>query len=104
MMQDDDRKFLEFWEPRREKRGTLRYQILYGLPLGLLVSLPILINFLMGRFWYKRADAVGSSQFNPLVLVVAVLVISVFFGLIYKKFQWERNEDRYRELMSRKRD
>jgi len=99
-MRDDE--FLEFWAANRDRRGSLRYQVLFGLPLGVLVSLPILVNFLMGRFWYKRADAVGATQFNPMVLVLAVVIISIFVGFFYKKFQWERNEDRYQELRHRR--
>jgi cytochrome bd-type quinol oxidase subunit 1 len=102
MLTEEEKKFVVFWEQNRDQRATLRYQLLLGLPLGVLVSLPLLVNFLFGRFWYKRADAVGSSQFNPLVLVFAVLLISVFVAVFYKKFQWERNEQRYLELTRRK--
>jgi hypothetical protein len=94
--------FIKFWEANREKQSTLKYRLMFGLPLGLLVSLPILVNFLLGRFWYKRADAVGTSQFNPLVLVFAVVLIAVFVAVFYKQFQWERNEQRYLELTRRK--
>lgn len=99
---EQEQQFLEWWAQHREKRGQLRYQLLFGLPLGILVSLPILVNFLFGRFWYKRADAVGISQFNPWVLIIAVLIISVFTGFLYKRLQWERYEDRYLELTRRK--
>jgi hypothetical protein len=102
MLTEEDKTFIVFWEKNRDKHATLQYQFLFGLPIGILVSLPILINFLFGRFWYKRADAVGSSQFNSLVLVFAVLLISVFVAIFYKKFQWDRNEQRYLELTRRK--
>jgi hypothetical protein len=102
MLTKEELDFVKYWEANREKQSTLKYQLMFGLPLGILVSLPILINFLMARFWYRRADAVGTSQFNPLVLVFAVLIIAVFVGIFYKKFQWERNEQRYLELTRRK--
>ncbi len=102
MLTEEEQKFVEFWKENREKRATLKYQLLFGLPLGVLVSLPLLINFIAGRFWYKRADAVGSSQFNPLVLVFAVLLIAIFVAIFYKKFQWEKNEQHYLELTRRK--
>jgi cation transporter-like permease len=101
MLTEEEARFVKYWEANREKQGTLKYQFLYGLPLGILVSLPILINFLFARFWYKRADAVGTSQFNSLVLVFAVLVIAVFVAVFYKKFQWEQREQRYLELIRR---
>jgi hypothetical protein len=102
MYTEEEIRFIKFWEANREKQSTLKYRLMFGLPLGILVSLPILVNFLMGRFWYKRADAVGTSQFNPLVLVFGVVLIAVFVAVFYKQFQWERNEQRYLELTRRK--
>jgi amino acid permease len=102
MHTEEEIRFIKFWEANREKQSTLKYRLMFGLPLGILVSLPILVNFLMGRFWYKRADAVGTSQFNPLVLVFGVVLIAVFVAVFYKQFQWERNEQRYMELTRRK--
>lgn len=102
MLTEEEARFIKYWEENRERQSTLKYQLLFGLPLGILVSLPILINFLMARFWYKRADAVGTSQFNSLVLVFAVLIIAVFVAVFYKRFQWERYEQRYLELTRRK--
>jgi uncharacterized membrane protein len=77
-------------------------QLLFGLPYGILFSIPILVNFLLGRFWYKRADAVGLSQFNPIVLVFAVLLISIFIAVLNRKFRWEKLENQYLELKARK--
>ncbi|MBM3444589.1 MAG: hypothetical protein FJX83_06325 [Bacteroidetes bacterium] len=98
---EDELKFMAYWEENRERQGQLSYQLLFGLPYGLLFSLPIVANFLLGRFWYKRADAVGLSQFNPLVLVLAVLLISVFVAYVNRKFRWERYEQKYLELRAR---
>jgi hypothetical protein len=102
MLTDEENRFISYWKANREKQSTLKYRLMFGLPLGILVSLPILVNFLIGRFWYKRADAVGTSQFNPMVLVVGVLLIAVFVAVFYKQFQWERNEQRYLELTRRR--
>lgn len=99
---DDEKKFIEYWEQNRERQASLSYQLLFGLPFGFLFSIPILINFLLGRFWYKRADAVGRSQFNPIVLVLAILIISIFIALLNRKFRWEKLEQQYLELQARK--
>jgi hypothetical protein len=99
---DDEKKFIEYWEQNRERQASLSYQLLFGLPFGFLFSIPILINFLFGRFWYKRADAVGMSQFNPIVLVLAILIISIFIALLNRKFRWEKLEQQYLELQARK--
>ena len=99
---DDEQKFLDYWEENRERQAKLSYQLMVGLPFGFLFSLPVIINFFLGKFWYKRADAVGISQFNPVVLILAVFIIAVFVAIISRKFRWERLEQQYREIKRKK--
>jgi hypothetical protein len=98
---EDEKKFIDYWEKNRAYQATITYQLLFGLPIGFLFSLPILVNFLLGKFWYKRADAVGLSQFNPIVLVLAILIIAVFIAIVNRKFRWEKLEQQYLELLAR---
>ena len=98
---EDERKFLLYWEMQRLKDKRLTNQLMFGLPIGILFSIPILINFFMGKFWYKRADAVGISQFSPTILVIAVLLITVFVALLNRRFRWERLEQQYLELKAK---
>lgn len=99
----DERRFMEWWERDRHKYERRSRQLWLGLPAGAAFSIPILLNFLAGRFWYRRADAVGTSQFNPIVLVVAVALIGGFMGYITRRFKWEQHEARYRELSEKQR-
>ncbi len=99
---EDEIKFIEYWKENRDYQATIKYQLLFGLPIGLLFSLPIVVNFLLGRLWYKRADAVGLSQFNPAVLIIAVMVISIFIAIVNRRFRWEKLEQQYLELLARK--
>lgn len=98
----DELKFMEYWEANRQKERRLLYQLTLGLPLGILFGTPIIVNFLLGRFWYKRADAVGLGQFNPIVLIIAVLLIAVFIALLSRRFRWEKLENQYISLKKRK--
>jgi hypothetical protein len=98
---EEERKFLVYWEQQRLKDKRLTNQLMFGLPIGILFSIPILVNFFMGKFWYKRADAVGVSQFSPTVLIIAVLLITVFVALLNRRFRWERLEQQYLELKSK---
>ena len=68
---------------------------------GVIFAVPILVNFLLGRFWYKRADAVGLSQFSPTVLILAVALISIFVAVLNRKFRWEKLENQYLSLKNR---
>ncbi len=97
----DETKFMEYWEQNRQKQKKRLNQLMLGLPLGILFAMPIIINFLLGRFWYKRADAVGLSQFSPTVLIVAALLIAAFTALLNRQFRWEKLEQQYLELKAR---
>jgi len=98
---EEERKFLVYWEAQRDKERKLTNQLMFGLPIGILFSVPLLVNFFLGKFWYKRADAVGISQFSPTVLVVAVLLITVFVALLNRKFRWEKLEQQYLEIRAK---
>lgn len=72
-----------------------------GLPMGVLFGALIFINFFSG--WYRRADMVINSQGSLIpVLLVAILSIVVFVAIFSVRHKWEMNEQRYRELLSKK--
>jgi len=98
---EEERKFIAYWEVQRLKERKLTYQLMFVLPVVILFSVPLIINFLMAKFWYKRADAVGMSQFSPTVLVIAVLLITVFIALLNRRFRWEKFEQQYLEIKAR---
>ncbi len=96
MLSEEEKAFMVYWERNRERQKKTFYQLLVGLPLGLLLALPILLNYLSG--WNKRAVMVGNAQSSPVVLLIAVLAIAVFFSIFNKRHRWEMNEQRYLEL------
>jgi hypothetical protein len=98
---EDEKKFIAYWEGNRLKEKRFISQLMYGLPIGIIFSVPILVNFLLGKFWYKRADAVGISQFSPTVLILAVILIAVFIALLNRKLRWEKLEQQYISLKKR---
>lgn len=103
MLDTKEKLFVDYWELRRLVEKRLVYQLMTGLPVGLLFSLPILFILFTGRYWFKRADMIANSQMSPVLLVVAVLIISAFVAVFYKRHQWEMKEQQYRELMERER-
>jgi len=99
---NDEKKFMEWWAENRSRQNKPFYLVWMGIPLGIAFALPILLNFLLGRYWYKRADSVGASQFNPLVLGFALILIIIFIGIFYKKHTWDQREQKYMELKAKK--
>ena len=98
MLEDRERLFIEYWERRRDRESTLLFQLLSGLPIGLLFSVPIMLVLFSGRWWHKRADMVANSQLNPWVLIIAVFLIAMFVAVLYKRHQWDMKEQQYQEL------
>lgn len=98
MLTDNERRFINFWETHRNREKRVFRQLLIGIPVGLLFTIPILILLFSGKLWYKRADAVANTQTSPVVLVVAVIIITAFVAVFYKRHQWEMKEQQYLEL------
>jgi hypothetical protein len=100
MLTEEEEKFLVYWEGNREKEKSLSRRLFMGVPIGLLIGLGILLNFISG--WYTRATMVANSQSTPMVLIIAIILIALFSGYFYKQFQWEMNEQRFLELQYKK--
>lgn len=92
---------MEQWEMSREREGKLLFQFLKGIPMGMIFALPILILLFSSRFWFVRADMVANSQMSPGILMIAVLAITIFVGVLYKRHQWDMKEQQYQELKKR---
>ena len=104
MLTDDEKRFVIYWKEHRDIEKKTFKQWLVGLPLGLLFGIPILINFFSG--WYKRANMdlnarLSNHEFNPMVLIIAFLLIVSFVAIFSKRHNWEMNEQKYRELLAR---
>ena len=78
------------------KEKNIFYQMLTGLPIGLLFALPIIFILFTGRYWFKRADMVANAELSPVLLVTAVLIIAIFVAIFYKRHQWEMKEQQYK--------
>ncbi len=101
MLTENERRFMTFWETHRDREKKLLRQLLFGIPVGLLFAIPILILLFSGKLWYKRADAVANTQASPVVLVIAVIIITAFVAVFYKRHQWEMKEQQYQELKNK---
>ncbi len=100
MLTEEEENFLIYWRNNREKKTTFLSQLHFGLPLGLLIGIGILLNYISG--WYTRATMVANSQSTPIVLVLAVILITIFCSIFYRRFRWEMNEQRFLELSYKK--
>lgn len=100
MITDEEKAFMEYWKKNRERESKLGRQLFFGLPLGILMGIGIVLSLITG--WYTRAVMEANSQLNPIVLIIALLSIAVFTSIFYKKHRWEMNEQYYKELLHKK--
>ena len=101
MLSKEENDFIRYWEANRLRRKKTVRQFLLGIPAGLLIVIPIVVSLVSG--WYKRAVMEANSQdFNPAVLLVALLLIVGFTAIFWQRHKWDQYEQRYRELLAKR--
>ena len=103
MLSKKEKLFVEYWERARERERRLGYQLLMGLPVGLLFAIPIMVIVFTGKYWYKRADMAATGHLSATLLGIIVFCIATFVAIFYKRHQWDMKEQQYMELKSRQR-
>lgn len=101
MLTDNEKRFVKYWEENRLKEKSWKYQLLTGLPWGLLFSTPILALLMTAKLWYPKADMEANSRMSPVILIIAVLLIATFVAFFYKSHRWEIKDQLYRALKAR---
>ncbi len=102
MLTEEENSFIRYWENNRQKKKKVRKQLSVGLPLAVALVLAIFVNLFSG--WYKRAEIEMKKEDSSLILVLlaAVLFIVAFVVVFSVHHRWDMNEQRYKELLSRK--
>ena len=100
LSREEKQQYIEYWEQNRLREKKLLNQLLVGLPLGILFAAPVLLN-LFSR-WYRRADMQANAQMNPMVLLIAMLMIIVFIAIFSRRHKWEMKEQQYREFLAQR--
>lgn len=100
MLTKHEEDFIQYWEKNRNTYNNSAKQWLIAIPLALALCIATMLVLKSG--WYERADMVANSQSSPVIIFLAFLVIIVFIGIFTRRFKWETNEQRYKELMAKK--
>ncbi len=95
MLTKDELLFIEYWENNRDKESRPLRQLAMGLPMGLVFALPVLLAVIF-HGWYKNMIYISDAQI--IVIIIAVLLVAIFFSIFRGKFKWEHNEQLYKEL------
>src|ERR1700759_4688890 len=101
MLSTEELAFIDYWERNRLRRKKLVRQFLLGVPLGLLFVVPIIIALTSG--WYKRANMEANSpDFDPRVLMVALLLIVAFTSIFWQRHKWDQYDQVSGDLLARR--
>lgn len=98
MLTSEEESFLKWWEANRDHEKKVRNRWYIGLPTGLVLALPVLLNIFSG--WNKQVEMVSPGQM--VALLFAVLGIVVFMAIFTIRHKWEMREQAYRELTLKK--
>lgn len=102
-MTEEEKAFIKYWSENRERQKKFFKQLAIGLPAGAIFGIALFLNFIAG--WSKQATTFlnGYPHYRSLVMVlmIAGIVIVVFISVFSVKVKWERNEQRYKELLFR---
>jgi hypothetical protein len=101
MLTEEENRFIEYWEQNRNRKKRVFRQLAVGLPLGVVMVMLIFINFFSG--WFIRAEMKLRAEPSLVpVIIGGALLIVVFIAVFSTYHKWDMNEQRYRELMSKK--
>jgi sterol desaturase/sphingolipid hydroxylase (fatty acid hydroxylase superfamily) len=101
MLTEEEKGFILYWEQNRIRKKRLLWQLAAGLPLGVFLAGAIFINYFSG--WHKRADMkLWADSSGGLVIIIALLLTIVFVVVFSSHYRWDMNEQRYRELLTKK--
>ena len=99
-MQLDDEQFFDYWNKNSQKYNSSSRAFLIGLSSGFAIGIGVIMAILSG--WYPRATMEANSKMSFGVLFIAIILISVFIAIMYRKFRWEMQEQRYLEIVAKK--
>ena len=101
MLTEEEKRFLQYWEQTRQRKKRGMWQLAAGLPLGVAIGAAIFINMFSG--WFKGASIALNMRTDRLLVIMAGIVLLVVFLVVFSaRHKWELNEQRYQELLQRK--
>ena len=94
----EDLDFIKWWEGNRDAEKKWDRSILKGIGMGFMLSFPILLAVLF-RGWYKRMPFISGTQL--IFILLACMMISVFYALFRGRINWEAKEERFTQLKNK---
>ena len=102
-MTDKDKAFIHYWEQNRQEQSSFTSKLLRGLPMAIIFALPIVLSVLVVLIffpeWYMKISKNSSGAF--ITVVIAMVIVIVFYSWFRMHYKWEMNEQLYKELKAK---
>ena len=103
MISEKEIAFLRYWENSREIESTFISKLLRGFPMALLFALPIILSVIIVKLfipaWYMKMSQTSPGTF--ITIIIAMLLLVIFYSVFRMQYKWEMNEQLYKELKSK---
>ena len=100
MLTTKEENFISYWSQKRERKRTVNFPAL-SMPITVIIVAALFINIFTG--WHKRAFVILRSNASLIIFIlIAVIGIIIFITIVAGRYQWEQNEQRYKELLTKK--
>jgi hypothetical protein len=103
MLNEEEMSFFQFWSKVRLEYGTTASKLKRGMPGAILFSFSIFISlglvFFLSPAWYtKISQRAGGAT---MAILLAVMLTAFFFSYFRMHYQWEMNEQYFKELKNK---
>ena len=99
-LSEAEEQYIAYWEKNRLREKRVTNQLLIGIPLGVVFASPILLNLFTG--WHKLAGVNKHMQVNPIIIIIASVLIITFVAIFSRRHKWEMKEQQYREFLAKR--
>jgi hypothetical protein len=103
MISEKEIEFLRYWEHNRETENSFASKLVKGLPMALLFGLPIVLFVVVVRLfipdWFMKISQTSPGMF--ITVIIAMLVVVLFYSFFRMQHKWEMNEQLYKELKAK---
>ncbi len=106
MLTDREKAFLDYWKANRERKKNAAVRLREGLQPALLFALPVILLLIAVWLFFPEWQT-KISKTSPSALIAALLALAmvvVFFAFFKTQYDWEKQEQQYRELRSKSHD
>lgn len=103
MLSEKEKAFLDYWKANREKKRETATRLREGLQPALLFALPVIVLLIavwvLFPDWYMKISKTSASAL--VAVMVALLLLVVFYAFFKTQHDWEKQEQQYRELIGK---